>query len=126
MVNTGEVYAFKSNYILKEGKDIATIKDGDILEVKEIMVALDGYEYYITSVPMRIKDEIRTNTIYWISTDFDDLLKDDTLYLFDGAGVLVEEPENNDDRDTCYKCGAPTKEWVGMLGIHKVCTKCGR
>jgi len=110
-VEIGEVYAFKSDYNYNEGKKLYVAKDGDIIKIQEIMVALDGYEYYLTSVPLRMKDDLRLDTIYWVSTEFDTMLKNNIIYLFDETAVLVVDPKNNDDRDTCYSCGAPTKEW---------------
>jgi hypothetical protein len=36
-------------------------------------------------------------------------------------------PKNNDGRDTCYWCQAPTRILdTGMGGNMKVCTKCGK
>jgi hypothetical protein len=38
--------------------------------------------------------------------------------------VIGEEPKNNDGRDTCFWCGAPTREFGMNFG--RVCTDCGR
>lgn len=38
--------------------------------------------------------------------------------------IIGEEPKNNDGRDTCFWCGAPTREFGMNFG--RVCTDCGR
>lgn len=34
--------------------------------------------------------------------------------------------KNNDGRDTCYACGAPTKAVMGFMSEYNICTKCGK
>lgn len=40
--------------------------------------------------------------------------------------VIGLEPKNNDGRDTCFWCGAPTKEIELAMSSGHVCTVCGR
>lgn len=37
-----------------------------------------------------------------------------------------EEPKNNDNRETCYWCGASTKKILLFNDYANVCSKCGR
>jgi len=46
------------------------------------------------------------------------------IYRKDSKDAPVPE-DNNDGRDTCYSCGAPTKV-VGFFNNMRVCTKCGK
>lgn len=34
--------------------------------------------------------------------------------------------KNNDGRDTCFACGAPTESKQGFTDTYQVCTKCGK
>jgi len=36
-----------------------------------------------------------------------------------------KEPKNNDGRERCYWCGAPTKSMMMFTSIGDVCTECG-
>ena len=125
MPDVGEVYVFTMNCAGKEGNfKGGNFQDGDLIEVDDIMIAIDGNEYYITTIPMRLKSVATEPNIYWEATIFERLCNIGVIKLFDEGSIVVEDPKNNDDRDTCYACGAPTKEWIGMLGTHRVCTKC--
>ena len=35
-------------------------------------------------------------------------------------------PKNNDGRDTCYSCSAPTKTVMAITSQYQICTKCGK
>jgi hypothetical protein len=39
---------------------------------------------------------------------------------------LEPEPDNNDGREACYWCEAPTKQLALATSIGNVCTRCGK
>ena len=44
-----------------------------------------------------------------------------------GVAMAVTGPQNNDNRDTCYACGAKTREYGAIAGLPaagRVCTVC--
>jgi hypothetical protein len=42
------------------------------------------------------------------------------------CGTFKHKPKNNDGRDTCYWCKAPTKKIQGLIDMYDICTKCGK
>lgn len=55
-------------------------------------------------------------------------------YITDGYVVTkyavedakTEPKQNNDERTTCYACGAPVKQIASISSVMGVCTKCGK
>jgi hypothetical protein len=43
-----------------------------------------------------------------------------------GPSIKEEAPRNNDGRDKCYWCQAPTKEYIGLFQTGHICSKCGK
>jgi hypothetical protein len=42
------------------------------------------------------------------------------------VGKYVEEPKNNDGRQSCFWCGAPTKKRQGFSAMYDICSACGK
>jgi hypothetical protein len=38
----------------------------------------------------------------------------------------LNEPKNNDGRESCFWCGGKLKDSQGFLNTYKVCVSCGK
>lgn len=55
---------------------------------------------------------------YWSLSDYTD--------AFGNSQTTQALPKNNDGRDTCYSCEAPTKTVMAITSQYQVCTRCGK
>jgi hypothetical protein len=79
----------------------------------------------------------QVNTIHTFNPEFLYYRKDELLYEdyhsahFSDIDIWVvtkeinaEEPKNNDNRVSCYWCGAPTKKHQGFNKVYNICFSC--
>ena len=85
--------------------------DEDELDEFEVEMVFDPYSGHCTIIPAKKKSD---TSITIKAKDLKDMRVDSP-----------DLPQNNDGRDTCYACGAPTRKLdTGMSGDMRICTKC--
>jgi hypothetical protein len=87
------------------GSRIAIIRDADNIKTGEVLVPRDGDYVYIHH-----DDDYDGGWFPW-----------NIAMIHDSK---IHEPRNNDGRQNCFWCGAPTR--LFGMGFGHVCTRCGK